>query len=211
MRKQVAWNYFISAVFCVHCVFIHATAYAVGFELQKPGSQDEQSYGDTTIYGDATTRHAPKKIARVLEFFTPLNEARNYYEMADVLDTNLVMLDNGEIVRLMGLSSGAEIEAYDDLYLPGRHMADSDRKVIENFMRAYLENKKLKVKRDEFIKTDENGHPYVYLSVVGEEPFNEILLRYGYGLLSTAAYFSLYDTYQRYQYRAQKKRLGIWR
>lgn len=146
------------------------------------------------------------KVVKFVSPFQQMSEAHSRHAVDYVLSPNTVKLDNGTSVHLIGLASYAEMAQFDAQYgFPLRSVSDT----VMDFMRAYLEDKKVTVQYDDTMPCDEHGYPCGYI-YYGRELINATFLKYGYALLSEKDVSSKYRLLKQCQSLAILKRSGIW-
>lgn len=195
---------------CFTCVWGAQHVYAVDFRVSNPIDRQEEAQPDR-VAGETSSRNHDSDFSRVFKISTDLGSERNYYELAAIVDTNKLMLDSGDIVHLVGLISGEEIVARKKIARASQAVVGDPVDIIKDFMAAYLSDKKMKVRFSDMHGVDESGHPYAYVSVVDDGLFNEVLVRYGYGMVSSAYYFPESYAFSILQSEAQYDESGIWR
>ena len=193
-------------------VFFSSVAFAqFPFKWKKPLSVRTQQ-GATSPDNRAAGEGRP--FPRMLSLSAPIEKSdmRNYFQIADIIDTNKVLLDSGDIVCLAGLMSEVEIDRFKQLFPVDSGMKVlSARTMIIDFMRSYLSERTVRVSFVAHGKKNAEELPLVYLYDEDGENINDLLVYEGYGVVSYQYPLDFHAQLIASQNEARSFGNGIWR
>ena len=109
-------------------------------------------------------------------------------KVIEVTEGNILVLDNGSKVRLIGVSTGVQ---------------------AGHFIRKWVEGKEVKLRYDQE-KMNRNGQLLAYVYLPDGRFLNAEIIKQGYASINKEMDFKYVEVFEHYQREAKEKKKGMW-